>query len=57
MINELMKKYGQYLMRYDPSNKTLFIYTSMLVKDYVNLKNIIKRHKLEVNDIRLMGRR
>ena len=57
MINELMKKYEQYLMRYDPSNKTLFIYTSMLVKDYVNLKNIIKRHKLEVNDIRLMGRR
>lgn len=55
MINELMKKYKQYRMRYDPSNKTLFIYTPMLVKDYVNLKNIIKRYKLEIEDIRLIG--
>lgn len=56
MLGELIKKYSQYNMRYDPQYKVLFIYTPMLVKDYVNLKNIIKKYELEVKDIMILGR-
>ena len=55
MLKQLIRKYSHYNIRYYPPKKILFIQKPMLVKDYVNLKNIIKKYKLEVNDIRIGG--
>lgn len=57
MLYQLILMYSHYHMRYDPRDTTLYIYKPMLVKDYVNLKNIIKEYQLEVKDIRIIGRR
>lgn len=55
MLGKIIEMYSQYRMRYDPLNKILFIYTPMLVVDYVNLKLLLKIHKIDVKDIRIMG--
>lgn len=56
MIDILIGIYKeQYDMRYDPKTKTLFIYTPMLVKDYVHLKRLIKIKIKEIEDIRIIG--
>lgn len=51
MIHALIFKYRQYDMRYNSENKTLYIYSPMLVKDYVNIKNIIREYDLDVENI------
>lgn len=51
MIYSLMRKYSQYDMRFNEFNKTLYIRGAMLVKDYVNMKNIIREYNLDVRNI------
>ena len=54
-IYELIFKYNQYDIRYNQTNKTLYINTPMLVEDYVNMKNIIREYELDVENIILDG--
>ena len=56
MIGKIIEMYSPYRMRYDLSSKILFIYTPMLVVDYVNLKLLLKIYKADVKDIRIVGR-
>ena len=56
MINEIIKKYSQYYLRYDVKDKMLITRKPMLVKDLVNIKNIIRDYKLDVKEIRIIGR-
>lgn len=53
MIYLIMKKYKKYDMRFDYSSKTLFIYDEVLVKDFIDIKNIIKDYEVDVKDIRV----
>ncbi len=56
MINEIIKKYSKYHLRYDVKDKMLITREPMLVKDLVNIKNIIRDYKLDVKEIRIIGR-
>lgn len=56
MIAEIIEKYSQYHLRYDVKDKMLITREPMLVKDLVNIKNIIKKYNLDVKEIRILGR-
>lgn len=56
MIYEIMEKYKHYNLRYDVVDKILFVYEPMLVKDFVNLKNIIREYEVDIKEIRIIER-
>jgi len=56
VINEIIKKYPKYYLRYDIKDKMLITREPMLVKDFINIKNIIRDYKLDVKEIRIIGR-
>lgn len=50
-ITALLDRYREYDIKYDVPSKTIIVRKPMLVKDYVNMKNIIREYKLDVKDI------
>ena len=57
MINKIINKYKKYDLYYDAYYKILFTYKPMLVKDFVNIKNIIRDYNLDVKEIRIVERK
>lgn len=55
MLNQLINKYEKYDITYDPKYKTLNIHKPISVKDFVNIRNIIKTLKLDVKNIIVSG--
>lgn len=56
MIELIFKKYGHYNLRYDPKSKILYVREPMLVKDFTELKNIIKEYEVEITEIVIIER-
>jgi len=46
-----MEKYKKYNMRYDVIDKILFVYTPMLVKDFIKMRAELKKENVELRII------
>lgn len=55
-MDYILRKYLKYNMRYDRINKVLYIYDSMLVKDFCRLKVDLDKMKIKLNNIILEGK-
>lgn len=56
MINAIIERYKEYGFRYDVKDKMLITHKPILVKDFINIKNIIREYNLEIDEIRIIGR-
>ena len=54
MIELILEKYKKYDLHYNTITKILYVYKPMLVKDFVELKEIIKDYEVDIKEIRII---
>ena len=54
MIDLLLVAYKKYNLSYDAETKRLVSYVPIRMCDFVNIKNIIKKHNLPIEEIRVL---
>jgi len=54
LIELILEKYKKYDLHYNTITKILYVYKPMLVKDFVELKEIIKDYEVDIKEIRII---
>lgn len=54
MIDLLLVAYKKYNLSYDPTTRRLVSYVPILMRDFMTIKYIIKKHDLPIDEIRVI---